>query len=400
MNTNGTYDASGSKRPPLAALALPAVLFGLTACCLGGGADPGQADADREQRLTRLCERLESQHEKADVPGMAIVVVKDNRVILSRVFGFANVEEQVAVTDDTLFSLGSSAKAFTATLIAMLVTEGKMDWDDPVTKFLPDFRLAIDTDDKGACVTIRDLLCHRTGFWHMELVQRIFSGPDGVCSREGLLREAVTFKPKDRFREQFNYNNIGFLAAGSAAGNAAGTDWDSLMAKRVFTPLGMRSATTRTSEARKNPHLATGYMEGNAVPLKDLDAIGPAGGILASIRDMAPYLRLMLNGGVYRGKRLVGEAELHEMWKRHMRFDERIIPGQDYGLGWMLTKWQGHKVVHHPGNSVGFSGDLALIPDQNLGFVMLSNALPNPLQLEIQGMVWEAVLGKVATKRP
>ena len=165
MNVKGRWNADDLTKSLPAALFLVAASFGLAACCRGQDSDSAKAGTAMQKRLTALCDRLESKRQESDVPGMVIVVVKDDSVILNRGFGFANVEQKTPVTDDTLFSIGSSTKAFTSALIAMLVTDGTMHWDDPITKYLPDFTLKIDSDNEHDEVTIRDLLCHRTGFW-------------------------------------------------------------------------------------------------------------------------------------------------------------------------------------------------------------------------------------------
>ena len=161
------------------------------------------------ERLAKLTEELEMRRQELNIPGMAMAVVQGDELIYSHGFGSADLENGTPVTPETLFAIGSSTKAFTASLIGMLVDEGKMSWDDPVTKFLPYFELKIDTEDPEATVTIRDLLSHRTGFIGMDL---LWAG--GAVSREEILRTATRAEPWLPFREKFYYNNVTFLAAG------------------------------------------------------------------------------------------------------------------------------------------------------------------------------------------
>ena len=344
-----------------------------------------------EQRLDRLVEDLEQQRQTLHIPGMAIAIVQDDEVILTHGFGVADIENETPVTPDTLFAIGSSSKAFTSTVIGMLVDEGKMEWDDPVTDYIPYFTLDIDSEDENAEVTIRDLLCHRTGFVRMGL---IFAS--GALSREEVLRAATAAEPWTGFREKFYYSNVMYLAAGVAAGDAAGTDWDALVAERIFDPLGMGNSTTSASQVEGDPRLSLGYIWDDGLeaykhkPMRNVDNIGPAGAINSNVVDMAQWLRLLLGGGVYQGNRLISEEELQETWTGQ----NEIAPGVSYGLGWMLSEWEGQPVVEHGGNVDGFAAEVALLPQSNLGFVLLTNVSVTSLQQLSLNTVWEALLGE------
>jgi len=168
-----------------------------------------------EKRLALLVEQLEQQRQTLHVPGMAIAVVKDDEVILTHGFGISNIETRTPVTPETIFAIGSSTKAFTSTLVGMLADEGKMYWDDPVTKYLPYFQLDIESDNESDQVTIRDVLSHRTGFTRMGL---LFAS--GQIPREEILNDANAAQPFVGFREKFYYSNVVYMSAGVAAGKA------------------------------------------------------------------------------------------------------------------------------------------------------------------------------------
>ena len=344
-----------------------------------------------EQRLERLVEQLEQQRQTLHIPGMAIAVVKDDEVILTHGFGVTEIEKETPVTPETLFAIGSSTKSFTATIIGMLVDEGKMNWDDPVTDYLPYFTLDIDSEDEDAKVTIRDLLCHRTGFTRMGL---LFAS--GTVPREDVLRAATKAEPWTGFREKFYYNNVMYSAAGVAAGNAVGTDWDTLLAERIFEPLGMTSTTTSVHQAQTDPRLSLGYLWDEDLqayehkPMRVLDNIGPAGAIISNVRDMAQWLRLQLGRGEYAGQRLISEEQLIETWTSQIE----ITPEVSYGLGWILHEWEGQPFIEHGGNTQGFAAQVALLPESNLGFVLLTNVSMTPLQQQSMNIVWEALLGE------
>jgi CubicO group peptidase (beta-lactamase class C family) len=344
-----------------------------------------------QQKLDLLVEQLEQQCQTLHVPGMAIAVVKDDKVILTHGFGIANVEKETPVTPETIFAIGSSTKAFTSTLVGMLVDEGKMDWDDPVTKYLPYFHMNIESDNESAEVTLRDVLSHRTGFTRMGL---LFAS--GQIPREEVLLDATKAEPYVAFQEKWYYSNVMYMSAGVAAGKANGTDWDTLVTERIFEPLGMDSTTTSVTQAEMDSRLASGYLWDEDLqayeykPMRNIDNIGPAGSINSNVLDMAQWLRLQLNRGEYEGRRLISEENLRETWTTQIDITENV----GYGMGWMIREWEGQPVIEHGGNTDGFSAQVAMLPESNLGFVLLTNASVSPLPPLAINIVWEALLGE------
>jgi CubicO group peptidase (beta-lactamase class C family) len=364
--------------------------------------------AKTSARLDALCEKLEAARAQANVPGMAVCVVKGDEVVLLRGFGIADVEKKTPVTVDTVFPIGSSSKPLTSTLIAMMVSEGKMDFDDPVTDYLPEFKLKIDTDDVEAQVTIRDLLSHQTGIVDGPVLAELFSWwkMDGtivenpkIWTRDDFLSRVVELEATFPFRETHSYSNSSMVAAAMASGVAAETDWDSLMMERMFKPLGMKSSNTLFEKIRKDPQLATGYLNVDdgllALPYYSLDSVSPAGGIASSIRDLSQWLRLLTGKGQFEGKQLIDESELEEIWAEHIEAHalRAMIPGVSYGMGWMTHEWNDHIVVEHGGNGYGFAATVCVLPELDLACALLSNNLQNPLQVGLGPLVWEALIG-------
>jgi CubicO group peptidase (beta-lactamase class C family) len=339
-------------------------------------------------------EQLEQQRQTLHVPGMAIAVVKDDEVILAHGFGVADVETETPVNPETIFAIGSSTKAFTATVVGMLVNEGKMYWDDPVSEYLPYFQMNVDKDDESAEVTLRDVLSHRTGFTRMGL---LFAS--GQVPREEVLQDAVKAEPYVPIREKFYYSNVMFMSAGVAAGVVEGTDWDTLVRERILEPLDMDSTTTSVTEAEKDSRLASGYLWDEDLqayehkPMRNVDNIGPAGSINSNVLDMAQWLRFQLGRGEYEGRRLISEENLDETWTTQIDITENI----GYGMGWMLWEWQGQPVVEHGGNVDGFSAQVALLPESDLGFVLLTNASVSSLPPLAINIVWDTLLGEMPT---
>jgi CubicO group peptidase (beta-lactamase class C family) len=353
--------------------------------------DTSTSAAELQQRLDLLVEQLEQQRQTHHVPGMAITVVKDDEVILTQGFGIASVEKETPVTPETIFAIGSSTKSFTSTLVGMLVDEGKMDWDDPVTEYLPYFQMNIESNNESAEITLRDVLSHRTGFTRMGL---LFAS--GQIPREEVLLDATKAEPYVPFREKWYYSNVMYMSAGVAAGKAEGTDWDTLVTERIFEPLGMNSTTTSVTQAENDSRLASGYLWDEDLqayeykPMRNVDNIGPSGAINSNVIDMAQWLRLQLNRGEYEGRRLISEESLSETWTTQINITDDV----GYGMGWMIREWEGQPVIEHGGNVDGFSAQVAMLPESDLGFVLLTNASASLLPPQAINMVWNTLLGE------
>lgn len=350
--------------------------------------DPQQVEL--EARLAYLEQRLEAARIDGHVPGMAIAIVKDDQLIYAHGFGVSDMDNNTPVTPETVFAIGSSTKAFTSTLVGMLVDEGKMDWDDPVTRHLPDFQLQIDAAEDAEVVTIRDLLAHRTGFARMGILWGA-----NTITRAQVLGYATKALPVAPFRAEFHYNNVTYMAAGEASAKAAGVSWEQLVASRLLEPLGMTHTTLDYAGAQADPAFSLGYTWRDDLdafepaPMRDLGAIAPAGSINSSVVDMANWLRFHLANGEFEGQRLVSEATLTQTKTSQIE----LAPGSiDYGMGWMLREWQGHALVEHGGNIDGFAASVAMLPDDGLGMVLLTNVGMTPLQTSAHALVWEALL--------
>lgn len=356
---------------------------------------PITADPELRTRLEKLATALEGKRQEFHIPGMALAVVKDDEIIFTRGLGLADLEKHVPVSPQTIFAIGSASKAFTCALVGMLVQEGKMGWDDPITQYLPYLELPVSGKQEGDEVSIRDLLCHRTGFTRMPILWA-----NGTVPREEILRDALAAEPWAPFREGFLYNNVMYLAAGVASAKAVNSDWDTLLQERLLNPLGMSDSTPLYESAQRAPRLSLGYRwdeekgEYERLPMRNLDNIAPAGAINSHVLDMAQWIRFQLGNGVYEGHRLISEQQLSETRKAQIE----LAPNFHYGLGWFLQEWRGQPVVQHGGNIDGFSSMVALLPESNLGFVLLANVTSTPLQHLSINMVWEHLIDTTEPK--
>jgi len=321
--------------------------------------------------------------ESWQAPGLSLVIVRGDSVE-TRAYGVTEVGGTVPVTPRTLFAIGSLTKAFTATLIAMLVDEGRIDWDDPVVRHLPGFAMADPYVTRH--LTIRDVLSHRTGLAGDDLIWAA-----GGRRPEELVRRLRFQRPAHGFRARFGYHNVMYLLAGEVAEAATGESWSTLVHRRIFEPLGMaRSAATlgelpgRSGVALPHDEIGPGQVLGT-VPHADmaLDApetvrradwfdpvTAPGGGIASTAEDFAFWLRFQLAGGEIDGRRLITAESLLET-----RTPQTPIPGFSrnqaepsvtnlgaYGMGWGVRDYRGHLMLSHLGSTPGWSSAVALLP--------------------------------------
>jgi CubicO group peptidase (beta-lactamase class C family) len=353
-------------------------------------APPARAagDDDLAPRLDRLLAQLEEQRERLHVPAASIAIVMNDEVVLARGLGHRDLERSLVATEDTVYAIGSVTKSFTAALVASLADDGLMDWDDPVRHHLPEFALADPAADEQ--VVIRDLLCHRTGLLGMDLLWYA-----GRATWEDMLPCVARAEPESGFRETFHYNNVMYLAAGEAAGRAGGTTWRTLMHERLLEPLGMRGTGASLATLPDRDRLAIGYRWDDetgsfeVVPYRATENIAPAGSIHSSAREMAQWVRFQLNRGAVDGRRVVGDARFDEMWKTHI-----AMGANGYGLGWIVGDIDGHRYLQHGGGIDGFTSTVGLLPDDGVGWVMLTNASGAPLPSLVGRLVFDALVAE------
>ena len=339
---------------------------------------------DYSAPLAAIEKEIENKRKEYGIPGASLVIVKDDKVIYLKGLGVKDFEHNVPVTPDTRFAIGSASKAFTAMLAAMSADEGKLSFDDSPKKFLPYFTLR--DPEADAKITLRDLLSHRSGLARTDLAMVA-----GVFNREELIKITCLAKPTAKLGEKFQYQNIMYTAAGEIVAKAQNSTWDDLIAKKIFKPLGMNNSDTSSDDMQKSRDYSFGYeynagtKETRRLPQRAIPAAAPAGAINSSARDMAQWVRLMLGTGVYNDRRLVSEKGFDELTKKQINVAGNI----DYGMGWFLRQWNGHKFLEHGGNIDGFNAQIAFMPDQKLGLVLLTNVTASTLGSVAMTAVWK-----------
>jgi len=331
------------------------------------------------------------------IPGVAVAIVQGDSVIMAKGFGVKELGKPDRVDAHTLFAIGSNTKTTTASLIAMLVDEGKMHWDDPVWKYLPNFRVADPYVSREA--TIRDLLSHRTD---LENDNAVWYG--STLTRAQLIDKLRFLKQESGFRSRYSYNNLMMMVAGEAAAAAAGTTWENLIQQRIFTPLGMTSSVTSSRMLSAESNVAAPHMmfrgQRISIPHRDASIVAPAGSVYSSAADLAQYLRMHLGNGVYKGKRLISESSEAQMRALVSPTGNGPTFRTDttdsflgYGLGWYLDDFRGHPVVGHVGAIDGMLSEMRMLPNEQVGVVVLTNYQPHSMHPALVHHIFDVVLG-------
>lgn len=327
----------------------------------------------------KLAAIVESSRRAWEVPGLAVAIVRGDDLEYLEGHGVRRQGDRKTITPDTLFPLGSCTKAFTTAALALLADEKKLSWDDRVRKHVSFFRLSDALADNQ--VSLRDLLCHRTGVGTHDLLwYRAAWAPEEAVRRVGHL-------PLDRpFRSAFQYQSTMFTAAGLAVAKASESSWEEIIARRLFAPLGMKTAGDSTAKFRSDDR-AAGHRfgsRGELVPFPDWHPFprpDAAGSIHVSARDLCAWLRFHLNTGVHAGQRLVSAANLDETHTPQMVIplvgtERRLHPDatqMSYGLAWVIQDYHGYKIIAHAGVIEGFRVQLTLVPKARLGIAVLAN---------------------------
>jgi CubicO group peptidase (beta-lactamase class C family) len=334
------------------------------------------------------------------VPGLAVGVVKDGKVVIARGYGYRDVARKLPVTADTLMAIGSNSKSFTTTLMGMLSDAGKLDWNAPVRNYLPDFQLQDDVATR--LMTPTDLVTHRSGLPRHDALWfgRSFTRAD-LYSRLRFLEPSATF------RQRYQYNNLMFMTAGVLLERVTAKAWDDLVRERLFQPLGMTRSNTSVRDLPASDDASLPYVvvkgEPAPVPYRNIDAVAPAGAINSSVREMLTYIQMHLELGTHGGKPIISKAFALRMQSPHSapavntdpdapRYPE-LGPG-GYGLGVNVDSYRGHTIVAHGGGIDGFISSMSWMPSDRVGVVVLSNLSGiNPVPTIVMRRVYDEVLG-------
>ncbi|MDH7513091.1 MAG: serine hydrolase [Clostridiales bacterium] len=360
------------------------------------GTPEAQLDPKVAAKLKKFRFFLNAEMKKWEVPGMGVGIIKDGKIVLAEGFGYRNLEKKLPVTPNTIFAIGSASKAFTTMGIGILAEQGKIEWDKPVRLYMPEFKLKDEIATER--MTIRDLVCHRSGLPRHDL---LWYGSS--LSRKDLVDRLQYLDFSTDIRSTFQYNNLMYLTAGYIVGRLTDSSWEEFTRKRIFEPLGMTRSNFSVEDSQKTDDYALPYMKRDNVvteiPFRNIDAVGPAGSINSCVVDMLKWVRFNLDKGKVGDTQIISEAGHKEMYTPAMFMREPILSVQPdgqsnmgYGLGWFLESYRGHRLVHHGGSIDGFYFLNAFLPGDGLGAVILSNLSGTPLLYITMGYILDMML--------
>jgi CubicO group peptidase (beta-lactamase class C family) len=332
---------------------------------------------------------------KWNIPGVAVSIVKNGKIIYIKGFGVRDVEKKDKVDENTLFMIASNTKAYTATAICLLDYQKRLSLKDKITKWMPDFKLYDELATRE--VTIRDMLCHRIGF---QTFQSDFLNWGCNLSRKEVIFNMRNVKPEYSFRSRYGYCNACFVTAGEIIPIVTDTSWDDFLKFNIFQPLKMNRTTTRQSGIISDNNAAKAYtiFDGKLTVLAydSIDNLGPCGSINSSVKDISNWIIMQLDSGRFEGKQILPFDVLSKT-----RISNTIVRDQNnpmfkskhfqtYGLGWYLEDYEGRKIISHDGGADGFVTNTTLIPEENFGFTILTNTDANSFYTALRDQLTDA----------
>ena len=343
-----------------------------------------------------------------DVPGIAVAVVKDGKVIHAKGYGVRSLNTRQKVDENTLFGIASNSKAFTAAALGMLMDEGKLNWDDRVTDYIPEFKLynPYVTD----AFTIRDLLTHRSGLG-LGAGDLMFWPDSNNFSLKDVIHNLRYLKPVSAFRTKYDYDNLLYIVAGTIVSKVSGMPWEDYIETRIMKPLGMTQSAASYKRVKNKTNVIDPHAPVDGVVKvirRDWSEVAdPAGGIYSNLTDMCKWIIMQMENGKYGEglkNRLFSESVHQEMWT-----PQTIIPVRgtsvynthfaSYGLGWFLSDEKGYKVPTHTGGLAGIVTQVTLIPELKLGIIVFTNQQSGAAFTAITNTIKDSYYGMKPTDR-
>ncbi len=324
------------------------------------------------------------------IPACAVAIVKDGKVILSKAYGYKDMDLRDPVDEHTLFMIASNTKAVTGISLAKLELENKLSLDDKVVKWLPWFKLY--ESNSTQLVSIKDMVTHRIGF---ETFQGDFCHWSTNTTRREVMEKMAKIRPVYDFRDKWGYCNAGYVVAGEIMEKATGKKWEDYIRETFFIPLGMQETYSLTIDFKNAKNRCTPHTIYDERLIKmnvpNIDNLAPAASICSSVSDWSKWVLMLLNKGKFEGKEIVSEkaiAKSMEPVSVRGVFNPLYNNGHFalYGLGWVINEYQGKKLVSHTGGADGFVSSVTLMPEENLGIIVFTNTDANSFY---QALKWE-----------
>lgn len=377
-----------------------AFIFIFFIACIGSYSQPLSSKA-----IDSLAER---SMKAFNVPGIAVAVIKDGKVIHSKGYGVRSLNGMQKMDENTLFGIASNSKAFTAAALGMLVDEGKIKWDDKVRDYIPEFKLYSPYVSEE--FTIRDLLTHRSGLG-LGAGDLMFFPDSSDFVLKDIIYNLRFLKPVSGFRTKYDYDNNLYIVAGEVIARASGQSWDDFIEERIMKPIGMWHSAASFDRLKDKSNVIDAHAPVNGkvqvIARSSLKVGHSAGGINSSIADLSKWVMLQLANGKYGdhlSKKLFSEEVHEEMWT-----PQTIIPVHSpgpynthfasYGLGFGISDVKGYKQISHTGGLEGMVTQITMIPELNLGIIVLTNQQEGGAFSSITNQIKDAYFGITGTDR-
>ncbi|WP_204346073.1 serine hydrolase [Psychroserpens algicola] len=353
----------------------------------------------QDKRLKGVEKELNKILEATKAAGFAVAVVDGDKIVYAKGFGYSDYENKIPVDANTLFAIGSSTKAFTSAILGLLRADDKLSFDDNPRKHIPE--LEFFDDNMNNNMIIKDLMRHSTGLPRHDGSWYYFP----THSKDSLLMRIKHHEPFTGIRQQWYYNNFGFLAQGVIAERITGKSWEDNLKDYFFAPLEMTRTNATIAEMKSSSNAAFGYEVKDdkieKMDYYDIAGMSPAGSINSSVNDMSKWLITWINDGKYKDKDIIPESYINEAMSSQMVVggntpDDKFpdIHFSNYGYGWFLQSYKGHYRVDHGGNIDGFSANVAFFPSDNIGIVVLANQNGSPVPSLVRNTIADRMIGE------
>ena len=338
-----------------------------------------------------------------NIPGLAIAIVKDGKVIVSKGYGVRELGKAGKVDENTLFIIASNSKLFTGTSLANLDYEKKLSLNDKVTKYIPWFRVYDSCSTQ--LVNIRDMLCHRLG---TKTFQGDFSFWDSNLPKDSIIWKMRYLVPPGNFRQDYGYCNSCFLVAGQVLEKVTGETWENYVKENILDPLGMSNTYMNTAGMENRNDVATPhnnlFSSITKIPFDNVDNLGPATSMVSNVHDLSKWLLFQLDSGRSNGKQILPWPVLQKTRDMNTFTGSRkssVLPShfRGYGLGVFSTDYNGRQVYWHTGGAFGFVTNVCFVPEENLGITILTNNDNQSFFEALRYQILDAYLGVKYTDR-
>ena len=366
------------------------VILFISACTLYAQIEEQQLDKLIKETLTTF-----------DVPGISVGIFKDGEVVYAKGHGVRSLTNKKDMNANTLVGVASNSKGFTCFALAMMIDEGKLNWDDPVRKHIPEFQLHDPWVTEN--FTVRDLVTHRSGMG-LGAGDLMFFPEGNDFNVKDVINNVKYLEPETSFRSKFAYNNNMFIIAGEVLKRVSGLSWEDFIETKIMKPVGMKNSKASYNRVTDKSNIIDAHTraEGKVIQIPHdwSETANAAGGIVSNVPDMLTWAKFLMNDAVTEnGERLLSETQFHELWQ--LQTPLTVRPGdwynsnfRGYGLGWFVTDVKGgHKQVYHTGGLIGTVTQFTMIPDLDLAIVVLTNQMNGSAFNTITNTIKDSYLG-------